>query len=273
MTTKEATLYLNKSKPWLYSMARKGKLRHHVGPDSNTDWDDDDVMRMKVLLDYGVEHAWDWAKQYTVIYCRAEPAEDLRPASKRLIDQKERMVRFSQGRGLDADLILAEVRPVLRFGMMSADQAAAAPPTALQSLYGLIGQRKVRTLIIETRDRLAAVESWLAYEGLLRAYGVHEIVVANSVWPTQEQRSEAKSWMADLLVRYKVLAGEIRDQRTVDTFMKGFDPKATFLAAAKIEARLTQREKAKKRPQWSKLPPEKRVLDLDDCWQPDSGTT
>ena len=266
MTTAQAMEYLGKDRRFLENQSKLGKLLP-VKKGNSIDWLDQDIFRLKILLDYSVLKEWNWAQTYTVVYCRTEPTEGMPHASRRLEAQKQRMLGYASGRGLAPDLIIGEVRPVLRYGSLASSKSDPNTPIGLQTLFGLIASRKITRLIIETRDRLCALDSWTAFETLLACSGC-EIEVVHNIWPSKEQRDEARGWMQDILYRYKVMVGEITDPSTMDLYMKGFDPKLTFLAACKVEAKLLQEEKREKIPRWSNTIKTRRVLDLDECWAP-----
>jgi len=270
MTTKEACRYLGKNELFLIEMAKKafilpGWANHEQ---NQGEWLDDDVIRVKVLLDYGVINDWTPGQKMDVLYCRTEPGiEGLSPASKRVDEQKERMLNWILGREMQVDLVLKETRPVMRYRELGINLNDENNPSAFQCLMGLLSRRKVRTLYIESRDRISIGSSWYIIEDLCKI-GKCEIIVMNSIWPTDEMRAEAFGWMQDMLLWYKMMTGEVKTQSVIDTYMKGFDPRQTLKYINKIDAKYSQVQKAKrlKVKKWMKLPAKQRVLDLDDCW-------
>jgi hypothetical protein len=277
MTTREAADYLKCTSPMLYKLRDRAVLLSRTTKDGDTEWVDEDVIRWKILKDEGVHLDWEknhgWARQYDVLYCRTEPVDEYGSAAERARAQKARMLRYCEGREINVDVVLTEVRPVCRHHVYY-NTDSDVKPTAMYSLLGLLGHNKVRTLIVETRDRLVAIDSWPWFEIFLRNLcGVKDIHVANTTWPTEEQRMEAKGWMTDALTFYKVMSGDVSDQGVLDTFMKGYDPKATFKAMARVEAMILKNEKeARKRarqaraggPRPKKEPIDRRVMDIDD---------
>lgn len=273
MTTREVMKYLSCTEKTVEKLGQEAMLRPgwavHGGSETTaTDWFDEDVVRYKILSDYGVTKDWTLGRKYDILYCRTEPnISDLPPASVRVDEQKERMLTWIQGRGMDVDLVIKEVRPVMRYREYGRTDNSEIDPSGLQTLLGMLSARKVRTLYIESRDRFNIGSSWFLIEDLCKT-GKCEIVVMNSVFPTDEMRAEAKGWMTDVLMYYKMMNGELKDQAIIDTFMKGFDSKLTFKMMYKVDAKLTQVVKNKriKRKMWEKLPAKMRILDLDDCW-------
>lgn len=269
MTTREAMDYLGKNERFIEDLAKKVILRPGwaVREGAGQDWVEDDVIRAKIFMDYGVLDHWVYAARYNVLYCRAEPHVDgLDSAIQRVAQQKERMMTWIQGREHEVDLVIKEVRPVMRYRDMAAT-SGEANPTGLQALLGLINQRRIKTLFIESRDRICIGAPWFLMEDLLKLAKT-EVVVMNSVWPTKEMRQESFAWMQDILLVHKVLAGDIDNQSIYNTFMKGFDPRPTARIVHKIDAKMAQVSKTKKlrKNAWQKLPTKQRILDLEECW-------
>lgn len=267
MTTREVMDFLKIRENTVLDLARQGFLRPGWAcyDGGGNDWFADDVLRYQTIKDYGVTKDWVWAPRYKVLYCRAEPhVQDLGPAIQRLEAQKDRMLTWIHGRGMECDLVIKEVRPLYRYRDPSFDDTDTS---GWQALLGLLSERRVATLYIESRDRLSVGPAWNIIEMLVKT-GKCEIVVMNNTWPTEEMKAEAKLWMTDVLLLYKVLAGEIRKQSVVDTFIKGFDPIATMKLVHKVDAKLAQVRKTKnyRNTQWMRIPAKARVMDLDDCF-------
>jgi len=260
--------YLGKSEKFVEELGQKAILLPGWAQGQATDWIEEDVIRAKILMDYGVMKDWLPGRKYDVLYCRVEPnIADLGPATKRAAAMKERMLTWILGRGMSVDLTIAEVRPAMRYRMIHREHEDEYSAQGFQTLLGLLSRRKVRTLYIESRDRLNIGNSWFMIEDICKI-GKCEIVVMNSVWPTAEMRAEAKGWMADVLLWYKVMSGEIDNSSIADTFLKGYDQKLTLKLTSKVDAKLTQVVKVKrqKKKKWENIPAKQRVIDLADCW-------
>jgi len=259
-------IVLGKNAEWINARCREGLILPGIVRGLNSDWLDEDINRMKLILDYGVLKDFKHGQKYNVLYCRSEPnVEGLAPATQRVEEQRDRMLKWMLGRGYEADLVIRDVRPVMRYRTV-ATTVHEDEPVSFQALLGLISSRKVRTLYIESIDRFQ-IGGWMMVEDLAKMCGA-EIVVMNRIYPTEEMKAEAKYWMADLLTYYKVMSGELRSQNITDMFLKGYDPKLTVRMVQRVAAKMAQVVKTKRlrSKKWLTVPYDRRIVDLEECW-------
>jgi predicted site-specific integrase-resolvase len=237
----------------LAKMAKDGKLKRTKLPSGRTDWDDHEVYSVVGL---------NPKDQVNVVYCRTEPTDSRSSTTEsRLAEQKDRVLKFCEKRGIQVDVVIEEVRKVNRVRNSQGDPAAG-----WAALLGLLAERRVKTLILESRDRLNVGSSWEMMEWFFQQVLGTEIFVINQTVLTTESREEAKYWVADALQVYKVSVGEIRDKHLIAQFVGGPDAGMARTAVKRLDQKLREK-RAEARLANPKVPkPKKEPIDLDDLF-------
>jgi len=215
MTSKRAMFLLKCTRNTLDKMAQAGRIRRTKGPSGRTEWNDQDVLQAA---------GFDPEVQLNVLYARVDPGRiTTESAEVRLENQKERLLRYCQKEGIRVDLILGDARKVNRLL-----DRKGQPAAGLNTLMGLLAEKRVGKLIIDTCDRLVVGASWAMFELLVSSICGCEVVVLNRQLVTTESREESKSWLQDMLAMHKVLTGEVKDLAMEREFVGGFDQKMTL---------------------------------------------
>lgn len=198
----------------LYRMAADGRLRQVKSPAGKIEWNDHDVLTLA---------GFDPAGQLNVIYARVDPRRvTTESAEARLEAQKERLMRYCQAEGIKVDLVLGEARRVNRLLDGEND-----PYPNFNTMMGLLAEKRIGKLIIDTPDRVMVGSSWAMFEFLVKSICGCEVVVLNKQLVTTESKEESKLWLQDMLTLHKALTGEIKDKELVRSFAAGVDKKIT----------------------------------------------
>ena len=252
MTTKRATLLLNVTRMTLERMARDGRLRKFVNPRGRTEWNDQDVYTLAGM---------DPAAQMNVVYCRTEPIPGgtTESAEKRLETQKQRLLAMCEARQIPVDMVIAEVRRVNQIRDPHRD-----PARGFNALMGLLQEKRIKTLIIESRDRISVGSSWEMMEWFIKSLCGCEVLVLNKYHVTTESREESKLWIADMLQIHKIMVGEMKDQKVIRNFLGGPDPRTVTSVTKALDKKLREAkrvERDKGRPGIKK-----KIVDLDEVF-------
>lgn len=224
MTSKRAMFLLKCGRSTLDKMARAGLIRKVKSAAGRTEWNDHDVLTAA---------GFDPAGQLNVLYARVDPGRiTTESAEVRLENQKERLLRYCQREGIRADLILGDARKVNR--LMDRKGNASV---GFNTLMGLLSEKRVGRLIIDTPDRLVVGTSWAMFELFITSICGCEIVVLNRQLVTTESKEESKSWLQDMLTMHKVLTGEVKDPALEREFACGLDQKMTIHQVQEYEKR------------------------------------
>jgi predicted site-specific integrase-resolvase len=239
-------------------MAREGKIRREQNMQGRTEWNEQDVLQLAGM---------DPEKRLTVVYARTEPIADVagmrvESAEKRLEQQKQRVLEYCQKAGIPVDMVIGEVRRVNRVRNMIGD-----PPLGFSALMGLMAEKRVARLIVESRDRLVIGAPWEMFTWFVKVLTGTEVEVINKTVVTRESRIESKEWLMDAMLLYKVLCGEIKDKNVVEQFWGGPDIK---LAKAAVK-RLRKKERESVKTEWDsrelKKRRSKKIVDLDEVFE------
>jgi predicted site-specific integrase-resolvase len=252
MTTTQATRILRCTPGVLQRLNKQGKLRMVKGANGRIEWDEHDIYSIAGL---------DPAGQINVVYARTESlGGSSRPAEERLEEQKARLLQYCQSYGVRVDLVIGEVRRANRIRYKD-----GSPAGGFSALMGLISERRIRTLIIESRDRICVGSSWEMFEWILKSICGIDIIVLNKVHVTKESREESKFWIADMLQIHKAMVGEIKDKQVLQQFWGGPDVKLAKNAVRKLDEALRQRKRLE-HATGQEVRVKKQPVDLDDLF-------
>lgn len=243
---------MNCSAGVLRSLHKEGKLRMVKGVSGRIDWDSTDIFRLAGL---------ETKSQINVIYARTEPlGPSQASAEDRLEQQKARLIRYCQNYGVQVDLVIGEIRRVNRVRAVD-----GKPAGGFSALMGLIAERKIRNLVIESRDRLNVGGSWEMFEWIMKSICGINVVVANQHVVTTESREESKFWIADMLQIHKIMVGEIKDKTIIQNFIGGPDAKLAKAAVRKVDETMRQKKRIERATgQERKI--KKQHVDLDELF-------
>jgi predicted site-specific integrase-resolvase len=232
-------------------MARDGRIRKFVNPRGRTEWNDQDVYTLAGM---------DPAAQMNVVYARTEPIPGgtTESAEKRLETQKQRVLAMCEARKIPVDMVIGEVRKVNRL------HDGRGPAVGFNALMGLLQEKRVKTLIIESRDRISVGASWEMMEWFMKSMCGCEVLVLNKYHVTTESREESKLWIADMLQVHKVMIGEMRDAKIVKQFLGGPDVKTIDSVTKKLDKRLREAKRAER--DLGKPGIKKKIVDLDEVF-------
>lgn len=134
-----------------------------------------------------------------IAYCRTAPIPDSGAAGvsslTRLKEQVDRVQGYCTARGIRVDEVIQEIRRANRLD----DNAPG-----LNKIMDLVVRKKVSTLIIETRDRLARFLAWDILERVLIYHGVEIHIIQEKVG-RQEYIDEIKEELVDIIASAKEL--------------------------------------------------------------------
>lgn len=134
-----------------------------------------------------------------IIYCRTAPIPDAGAAgvssATRLKEQIDRVQGYCTARGIRVDEVIGEIRRANRL------EAGAA---GLNRIMDLVVRKRVSTLILETRDRLARFLAWDLLERVLIYHGVDLHIIQEKVG-RQEFVDEIKEELVDIIAAAKAL--------------------------------------------------------------------
>ena len=134
-----------------------------------------------------------------IAYCRTAPIPDSGAAGvsslTRLKEQVDRVQGYCTARGIRVDEVIQEIRRANRLD----DNAPG-----LNKIMDLVVRKKVSTLIIETRDRLARFLAWDILERVLIYHGVEIHIIQEKVG-RQEFIDEIKEELVDIIASAKEL--------------------------------------------------------------------
>jgi len=241
-------------------MAKDGRLKRTTLPSGRNDWNDEDVYALA---------GFNPKTQVNVIYARTEPLDrdsvvhkgdyGVISAETRLEQQKERLQDYCKARGIQVDVVIGEVRRVNRVRYVN-----GVPTPGWNALMGLLLDRRVRTLIIESRDRISVGASWEMLEWMLKSVCGIEVIVVNKTLVTTESREESKYWIADMLQVHKAMTGELKDKRLLEQFVGGPDLGVSLQAVKRLDEKLREKLAAERA---GRVPRAKRQpVDLDEIF-------
>lgn len=255
MTTARARLLLKCSLRTLERMARDGRLKKFINNRGRSEWNDHDVLTLAGMDPNG---------QMTVVYARTEPLEagtTAESAETRLQEQKQRLLNQCDARNIRVDLVIGEVRRVNRIRGMKMEPAAG-----FNALMGLLVDKKVGRLVIESRDRISVGASWEMFEWIMKSFCGCEIVVANPFLVTTESVEESKFWIADMLQIHKIMTGQLKDKKLIQQFTGGPDVKTMDFLNKRLDKKMREAKKVEREagPGGRK----KQIVDLDEVFTP-----
>lgn len=234
-------------------MARDGKIRRTYTSSGRAVWNDQDVYSLA---------GFDPKAQVTVVYARTEPlGRNTVSAEDRLEQQKQRLLMYCGVRDIQVDVVIGEVRRVNRIRHQD-----GVPCSGFNALMGLIGQRRVKTLVIESRDRISVGSSWEMFEWVMKSLCGVEVLVVNQTVVTTESREESKFWIADMLQVHKIMVGEIKDKYTIEQFMGGPDVGMARDAVKRLDQRLREKKAEARAANPHQPKPKKTPVDLDELF-------
>lgn len=233
-------------------MVKDGRLRAFINPGGRTEWNDQDVYTLAGM---------DPAAQLNVVYARTEPIPGgtTESAEKRLETQKQRLLSMCEARKIPVDMVIGEVRRVNQIRDPHRD-----PARGFNALMALLQERRVKTLIIESRDRISVGASWEMIEWIIKSMCGCEIIIMNKFHVTMESREESKLWIADMLQVHKIMVGEMKDPKTIKQFLGGPDIRTVKSVTQAMDKKLREAKRVER--DQGKPGLKKKIVDLDDVF-------
>jgi predicted site-specific integrase-resolvase len=202
MKATEACELLSISISTLKRLAKKGEIRTSIGANNHNIYWDDDVYR---LLHHKVLRS-----NWTAVYCRV-PGRNIEHQDQ-MTEQEEIVTEYAVKNGLGID-------KVYRDYCASTEWSYQERPGIWELLKDIM-DRKVAVVVIESRDRLAAI-GWELWPFILKHYQVETVVVNKG----RARRLHKDELIGDITEMLTKASASVKDQNVVVSDRISIPPK------------------------------------------------